>query len=758
MPGTIDYEPTPVSPSRPPAVVTVYRYDPLAGDGEKYQLMPNVRLVEVHEQRGPHPSAGRVRYSFDEVQTYLDPECPKRAEEVWGLTATGPYVFHLDERVICHAYDPSAEDAEDYAIAFDGHVGYPQLDLGGDREAVTVAAYGRPVRLWDEVVRHAYQRDADDPAAGTVVKVPLRVRFNPEAQPNCTADDADEGAGNPDAHPVFLDALVARELQKEDPKRAAYWSVAGAVRYLLYTHNADERYVKNPPADAIKELFDSWAAVSGDDDDVDPADPDSYIAYPIEVPDLDVTGDTLPVALQKLIEPHGFAYRFVVSKTAPDEDDDGNRTGGGDPEWRFEFYRVDVEEPLKVLRLGAAQEDLDPTRSNTQSVSLARDGEIMNAWVGLTAPTLIEAGIVLAPLFDVVPADADPSNLTQWDQTSGAWDPEKYRLFGADETGEGHWSGTAFVTGDTPDFNDLLGVKTPEGEFTYSVRRRPGRNHLLTKIDSEEDEHKSPDSPKERRRAALYISTDYDGPKPGVWDHTGTWQEVAPGHGWELLETRLGVRLTTQDPENWNIGTPPVGGSPAIGGGVNPYPGGLVRVVKGTADPTVEDAGREFALMLVTALETDETLGSDKETKLSRREASPVGYEVLRADELRDRFVVELRHESSPWRDSTKGKREKLKDEAAALKNHLRARRKAHELAVVAGSALIPRITYAYDVGDRVSGVTGRDLDFTMNVVSGEEAPVYPVVEGITWTFEDRQQTQLSLSDRRADPPPEKRV
>ena len=77
--------------------------------------------------------------------------------------------------------------------------------------------------------------------------------------------------------------------------------------------------------------------------------------------------------------------------------------------------------------------------------------------------------------------------------------------------------------------------------LTYVRRLRPGSNTLLTR-----------DSAGRPLQAQLALSRDYAGPAPAVWDGTGTWQPIAGG--WELLEDRLGILVTVEDPESWPIG------------------------------------------------------------------------------------------------------------------------------------------------------------------------------------------------------------
>jgi hypothetical protein len=94
-----------------------------------------------------------------------------------------------------------------------------------------------------------------------------------------------------------------------------------------------------------------------------------------------------------------------------------------------------------------------------------------------------------------------------------------------------------------------------------------------------------------------------------------------------------------------------------------------------------------------------------------------------------------------------------IRDDTDAAMAHAYQLRSAYEFPPLAGSITIPYITTYYEVGDRIEQVAGRNVSLTTNIGQDQgEAPTYPWVVGVSWSFEgDRQSTTLQLSDRRAD-------
>src|SRR5207302_367500 len=116
----------------------------------------------------------------------------------------------------------------------------------------------------------------------------------------------------------------------------------------------------------------------------------------------DVTGDPWPVALEKLLAPHGFGFCFRLT-TRQD----------GSPDTRLDIYRKDTTQRVKHLNLQAAGDVLDPGQSNVFGLRLQRDAnDLANHWIVDTAPVQYEVSVVLAPLFVIAAGDAaaDPKS------------------------------------------------------------------------------------------------------------------------------------------------------------------------------------------------------------------------------------------------------------------------------------------------------------------------------------------------------------
>lgn len=729
--ATIDINSPDVPLSRPSSRVSVYRYDPEAapgpnGESNIYFELPNVRFLSASYREGAEPGTARFRYAFRAPGA--DPFDPSRAEDVFPFDASGPLVVEQDDRLVVREYtdyDPMTEEAG-FELLFDGFAQVPQLDLNGDTEVVTFEAYATPVRLWDEPLKGAMYRPGDAPdIAGSEVVTDLPAVFNPNGQSNCTREEFDLNRGTDYAHPVFLDWRIVR-----DPPVKDIWTLGPACRYILYTGNLDQKYVNNPPAGDLEILLENYQPVDAEwVGPIDPDNPDTYTTQPIEVQHLDISGDKVPVALEKVVAPHGFMFRFDLTKT-----------GNGDPLWTIVFYRKDTQYPSKSVYLQKASPGtaVDPSQSNVASLTLSRDGMVMNSWRALTAPTQYECSMILYPLFAIDAADAQDANLMKWQEGSPNFDPVKYRHFGIDETGEGHWDfGTSATVKTTPRLGDLFGVPKPGEAPTFVNRRRPGSAELI-----------SWNGQKEARRTELYISADYKFPELDernvVWDGSGTWQKASGG--WTLLKDRCGIRITSDNPTRWQIG---------LTGNAGDVYGSDVNVVRCMANPDPAGVGSQrFTMRLVTRVEGD--FGVNASAK--RRAASPTRFEVVQVQDYRDRFVKKIVDASSQYLYPPNPGDPPERDDTRECREDLEQRRRAHELLKIAGTVTIRRLTHSYRIGDRIKKVVGREIDLRQNSAQeAGEANTYPVVVGLTYTADPEQSVSLVLDDRRSDPPPERR-
>ena len=714
MPGSITANPGDVPLARPSSVITVERDTSQDSDTPSYELLPNVRCLQVQKPKdGGDPGAARFRYAFGDPNG--DPNDPRRIEDVLGFDASGQHVVQQDDRLVVRAY---REDGYT-EILFDGFALAPQADLAPpDIESATFTAIGTPAREYDVPLEGAVMRGADKPGtAGNDTPTDLPARFNPDGNPNASPDGADSGEGT-DAYPVFFDTLVVRS-----PDIRRNWTLGMAARYIVAQGNPDETYVT---VDDLSYLDTVLQAPKGSGDDtgsinfVGPPPP----LEPIVCQDLDVTGTAWPLALARLIEPHGFGFRFVLS-------DDGD----GNPEWTFLVYRKDDNKSVKSLNLQAVGSDLDPGLSNVGALGLSRDTHDLANQIAIdAAPTRYEASFVLAPLFPIGTGDAasqssiakfsasDPSQTTQ----SGVNDA--YRLYGLDECGEGHWDFGAAAIKTT--VADLSLVLNPDKDTPppFVVRRRPPTNSgkLLTL-----------DANRKPFPARLMISTDYNGISPGVWDGSGTWQRCYGG--WNLAKDRLGIRITCSNPNSWNISPPTVPGQPAPS-----------QIVKGVESQS-SAGGTRFYLMLTCCIDAD----NDGDVVAKKRSASPTQFTIERRVDARDRFRKWV---ISPYSYFNSGVDPvNAEDDTADAQAHADAVRRAEESGVFAGSVTIPRLSTAYEIGDKIKGIVGRNINLQCNAANESgESPIYPAVVGVTWHLDGRQETILDLSDERAQPPPKR--
>jgi hypothetical protein len=101
-----------------------------------------------------------------------------------------------------------------------------------------------------------------------------------------------------------------------------------------------------------------------------------------------------------------------------------------------------------------------------------------------------------------------------------------------------------------------------------------------------------------------------------------------------------------------------------------------------------------------------------------------------------------------------------MRDDTQYAQNYANQLRSAHENSPMPMSYTIPQFTLAYEVGDAVSAVVGRNVSLATNLgIAQGEGPYYPRVVAITWDFSgDQQSTNLQLSDRRIEPQPPGRV
>lgn len=699
MPAYASIETTAAQGIADASFVGVYRYR--SGGASMYEHLPHVRVLEIHLREGPDPGSARFRYVQDPAAPAGGPTA---FEDYMSVDASGPGVVANDERLVVLAFAPDG----DPEVLFDGFAQVPEVDYGPNTESVTFLAFGVGVRAWDAPVGGTLMRDADDPSRVSDVETDLIVRFNPDGRPNATPEGADAVGESGLAYPTFLDPLVIRE-----PDLRRHWTLAMAIRYLCGRHNPTQEYVRNPNFDAMDGLLENRAPRPSSS--FSPDDPGSYDGRALLVADYPATGKPWPEAIHDLLEPNGFGMAFRLEAGAD-----------GEPVTALEIFRRDdgTAGSSGDLFLQQRGEPLDTNRTNLGAARLARDtAGIANAFVVESGPVRYEATFVLAPGFPVAAGDAaDASALKAFDRNAPEFSKanrDRYRLYVFDETGEGHWSWDAGEVAIDATSLAALFAEGRDDAPPHAKRRRPPLGELFSR-----------DANRRPLKAQLSISRDYRGAQPGLWDGTGTWQPVLGG--FELLKDRLGIWINAANPNGWNIGASRAAGTP--------YPAGVVR---GVEDQAVS-AGSRFVLRLTCVIEGDRALAATA----GRRPSSPIGYTIARRVDARGRYA---RHVKAAGGEFNAGSASAVdRDDTDDALAEAQARRLASEAGRVAGTAVIPRLTTAYRLGDRVRSIQGRGLSLRTNAgAPSAEGEVFPAVVGLTWDLDGRRRTILHLSDHR---------
>jgi len=736
MPGSIDYTPGPTQLAIDATTIGVFLYDDLQDNGNRYALLPNIRCEQIQYKEGAEPPSGRFSYILDELAGANG--WPNQFDQFWSLAvAPSPYIVGSDDHLVVLALLPDNTTR----VLFHGFARIPQTDLTSASQAVTFVAVGVAIRCWDTPIGGRPQRNADDPQNGAVVMTDLPFRFNPADNgpraiggflPNCTPDgyDIDEAGENP--YPVFLDPNLDR-----DPDPRTFWDLSKAVRTILALDNqpTDDSLVDNPDFGVLDALLQNRRPLDGSEF-YDPSNPATYQTDPNIIRDYDATNQAWPTVVAELLGFHGFGMRWVC------EDDQY-----GQPYDYLEIYRKDAAGPTspKPVYLPATGSGIASDNVNLAAFHAAFDFQsVANEIVVETRPKRYEVSVILAPGFQPGTTDSTAANRGQFRKSFidvadtffpglGAAIRAKYRLYLSDECGDGHWSfaQSAWIT--TPvDFSAIFPANE-DGSANYVRRYRPGENTLLTK-----DLNNRPKS------AQLALSRDYAGADPPcIWDGSGTWQTI--NGGWRILEDKLGIEVTVDDPEAWDIGKPPPGTIVSKA----QEPSGVLRGITSIANPVVgTQSMSRFYLRLTTVIEADQDLG----IVAPRRDASPINATIQRRVDARDHFRCGVVKANTAF--NATGQDATIYDDTDAATTHAAQLRSAHEFPPLTATVTIPMLVNYLQVGDQIREIDGRDVSFQINAASEQqEAASYPYIVALTWDFQgNRQSTLLQLSDRRLEP------
>jgi hypothetical protein len=730
--GSFDYNPYPPQLALNATPIGVFLYDGSADSGQGYAFLPNIRCDQIQYKEGVEPPAARFSYILDEVAASNN-GWPSQFDQIWPLTVTpSPYVVANEDELVVLALLPDNTTR----VLFHGFARVPQTDLSPASQNVSFVAVGVAIICWNTPIGGRIERDADDPQNGNNVQTDLPVRFNPAGigtraiggyLPNCSPDgyDIDEGGTSP--FPVFLDPNIDRS---PDPR--SFWGLSKAVRYILANWNTETlgSLVDNPEFGALDALLQNRQPLDGAEF-FDPTNASTYQTDPNRIRDYDATNKPWPEVVAQLLGFYGFGMRWVCS-TGP----------SGEPYDCLEVYRKDAAGPTdpKPIYLPETGSVVYNAPANVATMHAAFDYQaVANSFYIETAPQRYEVSVILAPGFQPQSGDGLAANRVQFRKSAldaaTATTRAKYRFYVADECGDGHWSLAKSQWLTAPiDFSSVLQLPNgnPDNLPTYVRRYRPGRNTLFSK-----DLNNKPLS------AQLAVSRNYNGADaPCVWDTvSGTWQQI--DGGWSLMEDRLGIEVSVDDPESWNIGKPPAGS-------VAQEPTGVLHGITSLSNPSSTiQSEKMFWLRLTTVIEADYGI----EATAPRRDASPMASTVLRRVDARDHFHYDVVDGSSSFNSSPLSD-QVVEDDTVAALAHACQLRTTHEFPPLAATVTMPMLADYVQIGDRISQINGRDISFLVNSgIEQGEAPSFPFVVGLTWDFqENKQSTTLQLSDRRMEP------
>jgi len=737
--GSFDLSPVPGGQATQALPIVVALYEP--GGGGSYTILPNVRCMRIDYREGPEPPLARFQYFMDDL---LDASMgwPAQFERLWPIDSQGDYVVLTDDRLVVLTQDPDS----DPIVLFDGFAQVPQADVAPSQQAVTFVAQGVAVRLWDSPITGRVQRDASPGGLTTLdgsadVRAGLPARFNPSDAGvgtlggyigNATTDPTtDEDTG--DKYPVFVDPLV-NERGNFD---ASFWCVSDALSYLIVAEgapldDAGNPYVVYPTISSLKDLLSCEAPPDDgllNSGDATPTD--------VNIRDYDASNKAVPDVFAELLLYCGFVMVFFT-----------DTSDGGSPQTRLKIVRKDglaIQVPKLLCLAAEGASSLDLGSNNTTAIHLARDlNELVNQWTVETALQQVEVSVLLAPLFQPSSGDVTnpkpffTSNLTNATNE----DRRMYRWFGADECGDGYWNlqDTTWVTDHPLDLSELF-PEDDDGNFTYMYRYRPGSRTLISK-----------DANGKPLKAVLEILPGTASGDPALGDPADGHTWITVPNGWKLLDDRLGIEVTIDNPDNWTTGA---AGQRTDGHATVPH----IRTIKSMNGAT--DAP-PFTLRLTTVIDADQRIPDDRITA-DKRPASPTRFARERSADGKDHFQYCSIETSSIYYatqkdmngDASDGTNPLIcRDDAKAAMTHAEQLRSAHEFPTLAGSATLPFITDYYQIGDRVKIIQGRNANLQINVgVNQGEAPTYPWVTAFAWDFQgDKQQTMIQFSDRRAEP------
>lgn len=711
---------------QPATQISVYLYDP-ESVSQPFSLLPNVRCRRIDRREGPQPSTAQFEYVFDNLLA-LNLGWPSQSGQVWPIDAQGPYVVQTDDRLVVGGQNPDGS----MFVLFDGFAAIPQTNIGPQTEMVTFAASGVEVRCWDDTIHTRVERNADDPTDTSGFsdwEIHDRCRFNPADQrPGANGGIMGNAVPNanyttsqdyPSGYPVFIDPLLfERQIQGQETL-VSEWYISDAIRYLLVQPNPGDDYITWPDLQTVDDMLQTLAPPEGST----VFNLATAVSADCMIRDYDATDRTLPEVLADLLGYAGFYLTWNLDLDAT-----------GTPETSLRFYRRDgaATGPIKAIYLDSPGTALaDGSLNNTTRLHAARDmSRVRNAWRVETARKEVEISVLLAPLFTPAAGDASASSRAQFDLdniVNAAPDiKRKYRWYGADECGDGHYNMTTDQwSTQSLDLKDIFPT-TNQGSG-YVVRYRPGSETLIAR-----------DSDGVPLKAILevYIADNAYSSDPYVQVEQGAdgWQAIK--YGWRLMHDRLGIIVDGKNPESWTTGNKAV-----------PKIAGISQVALAG-----QENWKPFSLRLTTVIKADKRITA----QAPMRDASPTQFARWRSIDAADHFrhcSISVGSINYPNAGGDGTNPVVIRDDTDIATTHANQLRSSHEMPALAAAVTIPGVSLNYEVGDRINLLEGRDISFQTNIgASMGESPVYSWVVGVSWLFEgDTQYTELTLSDKRAD-------
>lgn len=663
---------------RPGTPALALRYDPDAG----FQLLPAVKPLEVSYREGARPSVAAFTYVSN--NSYPD-SYPIWIEHLLPMSAVGnPYLIFPDDRIVIATMGP-----EGLRFLFDGYAQLPEVSWTERRQDVTFQAQGVEIRAWDDQMTGFLMRNSSNYAnANNNRIVESKIVFNPvverESRGNMLIPGMGYEAENPESGRLYLpwaEPLIDKDItytgdDNKEVKKSwrSFWTLAEAVNTILAHYNTRRDIIATPNREYL--LKECSVVIPKSGSYYDPDDPTTFDVKDIVIPETDITDLSWPDAVGRLLRPNGFAMCFRLA------------TYQGLPKTYLDIYRLEKPDRnnFKDVYLQPSGAMAAPGVNNASSGRLATDvSEIINQVIVRTAPIRYEVGFILAPLFKIDTVN-DLTNKTKYDSRNDEAGVSEipYRYFGVDECGEGYSAAPIYPAAGGNTFGDWQWVANKPFDLTpifgldlddvpaYAERRRPTLSELWSK-----------DKDNNYRKYRLYVSADYTGIYPTIWDgKSGTWFRV--NNGFRNLDDRIGIRVTIQKPNEWSIGKPTEGVT---------YPKILtqnnIKLLNWLANPTLAQR-MAFSLLLVCTIEGDHPLP----VLAGKRDTSSTNFTITRTVDLSDRLRPGIIHPSSyfhPDKGATTAQPIECGNTEDDAYIYAQNKREAHQYGKVAGDIGIDR-------------------------------------------------------------------